>query len=142
MSYATIRAMFESAIVAAYQALPVPVPVCFDNVQETPSDGEHVILSISFPGTAEGTVCGLGEGLIEYVRGSIQVSCYAPRAQGMKRVEQLAQVAATALAQLYLRPDPDNVRPRVSNIQGPTNVLSGQQPYALAVVSAAFTGKG
>jgi hypothetical protein len=142
MSYATIRAAFEVAINNAYQALIPSVPVYFDNVQETPANSEHVILSIGFPSTAEPVVCSLDEGNIEHIRGSIQISCYTPRGQGMKRLEELAAVAAQTLVQLPLQPDPNNVRPRIGNIEGPTPILSGDAPYALSVVSATFTAKG
>jgi hypothetical protein len=142
MSYATIRAVFETALDFAYSSLPTPVPVLFDAVQETPPNSEHVILSIGFPSTAEPVICSVGEGNIEYIRGSIQVSCYTPKGRGMKRLEELAQVAAQTLVQIPLQPDVNNVRPRVSNIEGPTPILSGDQPYGLSVISAVFTAKG
>ena len=141
MSYSTIRAVFETALDAAYQALPTPVPVMFDNVQETPPNSEHVILSIGFPRTAEPVLCPQ-ENNIEHIRGSIQISCYTPKGRGMKRLEELAQVGIRALVGIPAQPDANNVRPRIGSIEGPTPILSGDQPYALSVVSATFTAKG
>lgn len=141
MSYATIRATFETAIATPYSLLPTPVPVMFDNVQETPPNGEHVILAISFPSTVLPTLCPDESG-IELIRGNVQVSCYTPKGRGMKRLEELAQVAVQALVGISALPDTNNVRPRVGEISGPTPVLSGDQPYALTTISAPFTAKG
>jgi len=141
MSYANIRAVFETAIATAYELLPTPVPVMFDNVQETPPNSEHVILSIGFPSLALPVLCPT-ETNIEHIRGSIQISCYTPKGRGMKRLEELAAVGAAALVGIPAQPDANDVRPRIGAIEGPTTILSGDQPYALSVVSAAFTARG
>lgn len=141
MSYANIRAVFETALDFAYSNLPVPVPVLFDSVQETPPNTEHVILSIGFPATALPQVCPT-ETNIEHIRGAIQISCYTPKGRGMKRLEELAQVGIQALVAIPSQPDANDVRPRIGAIEGPTPILSGDQPYALSVVSATFTAKG
>lgn len=136
MSYATIRALIESTIAAAY----APTPVMFDAVQETPPDGEHVVLAISYPSAVMPTLC-VAESGIELVRGNVQISCYAPRGRGMKRLEELSQIGMQALVTLQAQPDPNGVRPRVGEVTSAT-VLSGDQPYALITVSAPFTAKG
>jgi hypothetical protein len=113
----------------------------YDNVQEAPPDAEHVILSIGFPATALPVICS-EESNVEFIRGSIQISCYTPRGQGMKRLEELAQIGIRTLVGMPKQADPNGVRPRIGNIEGPTPVLSGAQPYALSVVSATFTANG
>jgi hypothetical protein len=142
MSYTAIRAVFEAALNTAYQGLTTPVPVLFDNVQETQPNGEHVILSIGFPSSTEPLVCSTGETNIEFIRGSIQVSCYVPRGRGMKRLEELAAVALQTLVAIPQQADPNKICPRVGNIEGPTPILSGDEPYGLSVVSAVFTARG
>ena len=137
MSYATIRALIESSVAAAYGT----VPVMFDAVQETPPNSEHVILAISFPSSVLPTLCPDESG-IELIRGNVQISCYAPKGRGMKRLEELAAIGVQTLVTLQTRPDPNGVRPRVGEISGPTPVLSGDQPYALTTISAPFTARG
>jgi hypothetical protein len=144
MSLATIRSLFERELSTAYSTLPQPVMVVFDNVQEVPpadASGEFVQLTISFPSLTEPVLC-LTESGIENIRGNIQISCYGPRARGMKRLEELASVAAQTLNNLQTAADPDGVRPRIGSISGPEAVLSGDAPHALVTLSAPFTAKG
>ena len=141
MSLAHIRSLFESTISDAYAAMTPAVPVMFDNVQETPPADEYAILSLSFPSITEPTLC-LNESGVEYIRGNVQVVCYVPRQQGMKRLEQMAETAIVALNSIQAQTDTNNVRPRVGAINGPVSVLSGDGSHALANVSAPFVAKG
>ena len=142
MSFATIRAVFESNIATAFGAMTPAVPVMFDNVQSEPppgADSEFVILNLSFPSSVEPIIC-MEESGIEVIRGSVQVSCYAPRAQGMKRLEELATVAMATLN--TLKTVDATVNACVGAIEGPTTVLAGQDPHGLVVIAAPFTAKG
>jgi len=140
MSLATIRSLLERELTAEF----APLTVVYDNVQETPpqgADSEFVVLAISFPSLTTPTLCPKESGLDD-IRGNVQISCYAPRARGMKRLEELGVKAAVALNTLQSKPDPDNVRIRIGQINGPVPVLSGSDPHALVTVSAPFTAKG
>jgi len=143
MSFATIRAVFETNILAAYQAMTPPVPVMFQNVQETPpgtgAATEYVILQVSFPTTTAPVLC-LEESNIELVRGAVQVNCYTPREQGMKRLESMAAVCMSTLNTLKAA-DPA-VNACVGEISGPTPLLDSANPLAQVVLSASFTAKG
>ncbi len=142
MSFAAIRAVFETELFAAFQAMTPPVPVMFDNVQAEPppsSDSEFVLLNLTFPTTVEPILC-LDESGIEVIKGSVQVSCYTPRQQGMKRLESMAEVAMSTLN--TLKTASGTVRASVGVISGPTTVLGGTDPHALVVVAAPFTAKG
>lgn len=120
----------------------VIVPVIYDNVQETPPPTDsYVILSLSYPTMTEPVLCPNESG-IEWIRGSVQVSCYNRRAQGMRQLEEMAALAMTTLNTLQTRADPEGVNPRIGSIQGPTPVLSGDDPYALVTLAAPFTAKG
>ncbi len=142
MSFADIRALFETELTTAFQAMTPPVPVDYDNVQEEPAPGsnsEYVILNLSFPTTVE-PIISLEESGIELIRGAVQVSCYTPRQQGMKRLEAMAETAMITLNNLKTKSSTINAC--VGTISGPTTVLSGDQPHALSVVAAPFTAKG
>ena len=141
MSIANIRSLFESHISDSFGALTPAVPVMFDNVQDTPPAGEHVVLTVSFPSFTEPTLC-MTESGVEYIRGNVQIACYTPRGQGMKRLEVLAETAIIALNNIQDQTDTNNVRPRVGQILGPINVLTGREPLALTNVSAPFVAKG
>jgi hypothetical protein len=132
---------YDNADIFPRSEINAGVALIYDNVQEAPPDSEHVVLSIGFPSTALPVICS-EESNVEFIRGSIQISCYTPRGRGMKRLEELAQIGVQTLVGMPKQADPNGVRPRIGNIEGPTPVLSGAQPYALSVVSATFTANG
>ena len=138
MTLQAIRALFESELNTAYQAMVPPVPVVFDNVQEEPPGTEYVIMSLSYPSFAEPQLCP-DESLIEYIRGNIQIACYTPRAQGMGRLENMAIVGMQALNKIQNSALANGLNPRMGQLLGPTPVLAGNAPYALVNVSGPFT---
>ncbi len=141
MSIANIRKIIELEVTAAFATMTPPVGVIYDNVQEEPIGQEYVFLTISIVSLAEPILCP-DESLIENIRGSIQMVCYTPRAQGMLRLESMASVGMAALAGMKSAPDPDGTRIAVGQIDGPVSGLAGDSPLALANVSAPFTAKG
>ncbi len=139
MTIAAIRSLFERTINSAYQALATPVPVYFDNVQEDPlfgSDAEYVVLSVSFPSITTGVIC-MEASAMDRINGSVQISCYGPRGQGMKRLEELSSVGSQALQTIKTAGDA-TVRASVGAVDGPTQVPGGDAPYCLTVISAPF----
>ena len=140
MSFQQIRATFESALNSAYAGLDPAVPVLFDNVQETrPSDYPFVVVNLNFNSTTTPVLCP-SEGAMEQVRGSIQVTCYVAKQQGMKQLEELAAVGMTALVQIRDVCNP--VKPFVGSIDGPQSGVAPNASYTLATISAPFTAKG
>ena len=140
LDYRSIRARYELAIRDAL--LPLSVPLHYDNVQEQPipeggSIEEYATITISFPSSTEPDLCG---GVV-FIRGNVQVNMYAPRMGGMLRLEQMAAAVVCALMTINDYPDPDNVTTHCGSIQGPTPILSGQDPQATTVVSAPFTAR-
>ena len=140
LDYKSIRARYELAIRDAL--LPLSVPLHYDNVQEQPipergSIEEYATITISFPSSTEPDICG---GVV-MIRGNVQVNMHAPRMGGMMRLEQMAAAVVCALMTINDYPDPDNVTTHCGAIQGPTPVLSGQDPQATTVVSAPFTAR-
>ena len=147
LDYRSIRARYELAIRDAL--LPLDVPLHYDNVQEQPipTEGaitEYATVSISFPSSTEPDICG---GVV-FIRGNVQVNCYAPRMGGMFRLEQMGAAVVCALMTIGDYPEPTNVITSVKSIQGPTSALSGgisdrqgADPQAYIVVSAPFTAR-
>jgi len=140
MSFQQIRATFESALKDAYAGLSPAVPVLFDNVKETsPTVYPYVIVSLNYTDTTTPVLCP-NEAAMENIRGSIQVTCYVRKQQGMKQLEELAAVGMRALVQIRDICNP--VRPMVGSIDGPVNTAGADAPYALTTISAPFTAKG
>jgi hypothetical protein len=136
--YQPIRARYELAIRDALAELGVILH--YDNVQEepTPPEGateEYASIAISFPGSTDPTLCGG----VYRIRGNVQVNCYAPRMGGMRRLEEMADAVVCALIHINEYPTPENVKTLTQGVQGPTSVLSGNDPQAAVVVSAPFT---
>ena len=145
MTLAAIRALFETELTTAYGALLQPAVVVYDNVQETPpadASGGFVIISITFPGLTEPLLCPTESG-IERIRGTVQISCYAPRGQGMKRLQELTTVGAQTLVGIKAAAaaSPDVFSAAVGEIEGPETLLSGDAPHALATLAAPFTAR-
>lgn len=140
MTLQLLRACFETQINDAYQAMTPPVPVVFDAVQEEVPGDEYVIMSLSYPSFTEPQIC-FDEKMIEYIRGSVQIACYTPRAQGMRRIEEMASVGMVALNGVHANSLAAGIRPAMGQIEGPDTVLAGDQPYALVNIAGSFTAR-
>ena len=136
MSFAEVRAVVESKVFEVYQNLNPPVEVVFDNTYETPPELPYVVCLVSYSSTTEPVICP-GGGALERLLGNLQLSCYAPRSQGMRPLESLAAQGMVAMNTLY---DPEGTaKVKCGQINGPTPVLSGTDPYALITLSCSFS---
>ena len=135
MTFSSVRSVIESKIWNQYQGLSTPISVVFDNVQETPPHVPYVICLISYITTTEPVICP-GGGALENLFGNLQLSCYAPRAKGMKALEDMAAEGMKAIDTMYEWGETTTVK--CNQINGPTPVLSGDEPYALVTLSCSF----
>ena len=135
MSLADIRAHIESRVNTAFGVLNPPVEVVFDNVQETPPALPYVVVNISYTDTTVSTVCPT-DGAMEQINGNLQIAAYAPRARGMKALEQYATTSMLVMNSLYDWSNP--VKVKAGPINGPVPLLAGDQPYAMVNTSCAF----
>ena len=135
MSLADIRAHIESRVNTAFGNLNPPVEVVFDNVQETPPALPYVVVSISYTDTTVSTVCPT-DGAMEQINGNLQIAAYAPRARGMKALEQYATTSMQVMNTLY--DWGSSVKVKAGPISGPVPLLEGDQPYAMVNTSCAF----
>lgn len=136
MSLASIRAHIESRVNTAFQNLSPPVEVIFDNVQETPPALPYVICTISWA-TMTAPVVSQVDGALEQLNGNLQIAAYAPRARGMKALEQLGVTAMQVMNNLYEWDAA--VKVKAGPINGPVPVLGSDEPYAMVNVSCSFT---
>ena len=142
MSLQTIRSLFERKITTAFSGLSPSVPVLYDNVQEEApggADTEYVRLILSFPSLSE-PIVSKTESSIEVIRGSVQISCYGPKAKGMKRLEEMATTAASTLN--TIKSEDSTIRASVGEISGPFHVIDSSNPVSLVTISAPFVAKG
>lgn len=91
MNYQAIRAVFETPLLTAYNALSPAVPVYFDNVMIDDVDAaeEFVDVNIQFGLTTEQTLTTSHD----LVRGVIVVRTYTPKNKGPARNQTLVDVA-------------------------------------------------
>lgn len=136
MSFAAVRSVIESKVYDTFQNLAQPVEVVFDNVQETPPAMPYVVCIVSYVSTTEPVICP-GGGAIERLLGNLQLSCYAPRGKGMKYLESLAAEGMKAMNTIYDTTAAAQVK--CGQINGPTPVLAGTEPYALITLSCSFS---
>ena len=136
MSFADVRSVIESKVFSTYQNLAQPVEVVFDNVQETPPSMPYVACLVSYISTTESVICP-GGGAVERLLGNLQLSCYAPRGKGMKYLEELAAEGMKAMNTMYDTTAVAQVK--CGQINGPTPVLAGTEPYALITLSCSFS---
>lgn len=135
MTFQLVRSAIETKISAAFAATTPATTVIFDNTFETPPALPYAICLLTYTSVTEPTVCKAESGL-EALTGSLQISCYVKRGQGMKQLEELGAVAMAAMNTMYEWNSP--VRVKCGRINGPVSILSGDQPYALATVSCPF----
>lgn len=139
--YQPIRARYELAVRDALAGMTPAIPLYFDNVEEEPLEGgatvEYAQITISFPNSVESSLCGG----VYRILGNVQVNINAPRMVGMRRLEDAAHEVVCALMNINDYPLPLGVVTRVQSIQGPTPILSGNDPQATTVVSAPFTAR-
>ena len=134
MSFRPIRARIESHVEAAFK--PLKLRCLFDNTFETPPPAPYAVILISFPETTASVINHL-EGAIEMIRGSLQISIYAARGEGMGSLEEYGALAMKAINTMY-----DwgaEVRVKCGQIQGPTPVLASTDGHALITLSCPFT---
>ena len=140
MSLANIRSLVEVAVNDAFAALTPAVPVVFQNVQEEPPGQEYVILNLVYPNLTQPILCPT-ESNIETINGTVTLVCYVPRAEGMKRLEELAVVGVKTLNSLKAVGSFTGVRFYLGAVEGPITVLDGDNPLALASVTAPFNAR-
>ena len=135
MTLASIRSHIETKVYSAFQNLNPVVEVVFDNTYETPPALPYVVCLISYSDTTIPTVC-VTDGAVEQLNGNLQLSIYAPRGRGMKALGEYSAEAMKVMNSLY---DWGNaVKVKAGQINGPTYLTAGDEPYVVATLSCPF----
>ncbi len=130
-SLALVRSYIETRVAAGFPG----ITIVYENVQETPPPVPYVMCLIGYPSTTEPVLCQT-ESMVEQLRGNLQLSCYAERGQGMKPLEAMGVQAMILMNTMYEWDSP--VKVRCGQVQGPTPVLGGAEPYGVVTISCPF----
>lgn len=118
MNYQTIRAVFETPLLTAYNSLSPAVPVYFDNVMNDGADSaeEFVDINIQFGLTTESSLTTS----LDMVRGVIVIRTYTPKGRGPARNQTLVNVASTVIQTINNTPKPaSGIYVRTGSVDGP-----------------------
>jgi len=131
-----IRAVIETKI-----ASQLSIPICFDNVQDSPPNYPYAVCIISYNDVSLPTVCFTGDA-VEQINGNLQISIFTEKSQGMGQLDLYSQNVFVAMNTMY---DPQqDAKVKCGRINGPVTVFGGteqdrQVPYTLVTISCPFT---
>ena len=138
MTLQSIRAIYESPVIAALAALTPTVTCYVDNqpVKKTDAVKDHALIRVSFTSTTETT---LGPSM-ENLGGLLVVECFAKKNQGPARAQEMITVVMSALNNLNTcSPHASTgVYGTVGQIIGPDFASLEDQPHYMASISCAF----
>lgn len=138
MTLQSIRAIYETPVIAALAALTPTVNCYVDNqpVKKTDAVKEHALISIQFTNTTD-TVLGPS---MENLRGLIVVECFTKKNKGPARAQEMITAVMTALNNLNTcNPHPSTGSyGRVGEISGPTFTSLDDSPHFLGRLSCPF----
>jgi hypothetical protein len=137
MTLALVRAALESAIATSLS----PVPVVFDNTDESPPPLPYARATVTFNTTNSDN---LGGCTCPFITGTAQVTVYTPKQEGSSRAELLAtQVLLGWEGLAAARWDGTGARVVPRAMEGPRTLAPGQRnAHAVAVMTAFSAGLG
>jgi hypothetical protein len=132
MSLQNVRKYFEGPVIAAANALVVPIFVDNQPFTDADSTGAHILMRLAFGSVTETTLCES----LENLRGSI----YTPKGEGPAASQTLARAMATALLDINrtrLHPI-DGVRGVTRELTGPSFAALEGKPHFFARLGCGF----
>jgi len=139
MTLVNARAAFETAIKTAVIAADNTVTVVFDNMPFTTpgKDKKYVMVNLDFE---QSTTQPQGAA-IDYYAGSIRCAIMTPSNKGSAVAAAIAESVIDGMTSVnatnYI--DTFSVSPRVSEVAGPSAVVSEDQSHFMSVVNCSFT---
>jgi len=136
MSLQNVRKYFEGPVIAAANALVVPIFVDNQPFTDADSTGAHILMRLAFGSVTETTLCES----LENLRGSIVIEIYTPKGEGPAASQTLARAMATALLDINrtrLHPV-DGVRGVTRELTGPSFAALEGKPHFFARVGCGF----
>ena len=139
MTLVNARAAFETAIKTAVIAADNTVTVVFDNMPFTTpgKDKKYVMVNLDFE---QSTTQPQGAA-IDYYAGSIRCAIMTPSNKGSAVAAAIAESVIDGMTSVNASDYTDtfSVSPRVSEIAGPSAVVSEDQSHFMSVVNCSFT---
>ena len=139
MTLVNARAAFETAIKTAVIAADNTVTVVFDNMPFTTpgKDKKYVMVNLDFE---QSTTQPQGAA-IDYYAGSIRCAIMTPSNKGSAVAAAIAESVIDGMTSVNATnyTDTFSVSPRVSEIAGPSSVVSEDQSHFMSVVNCSFT---
>ena len=139
MTLVNARAAFETAIKNAVTTADNTVTVVFDNMPFTTpgKNKKYVMVNLDFE---QSTTQPQGAA-IDYYAGSIRCAIMTPSNKGSAVASAIAELVIDGMTSVnaanYI--DTFSVSPRVSEIAGPSAVVSEDQSHFMSVVNCSFT---
>lgn len=139
MTLVNARAAFETAIKTAVIAADNTVTVVFDNMPFTTpgKDKKYVMVNLDFE---QSTTQPQGSA-IDYYAGSIRCAIMTPSNKGSAVAAAIAESVIDGMTSVNAAnyTDTFSVSPRVSEVAGPSAVVSEDQSHFMSVVNCSFT---
>ena len=139
MTLVNARAAFETAIKNAVITADNTVTVVFDNMPFTTpgKDKKYVMVNLDFE---QSTTQPQGAA-IDYYAGSIRCAIMTPSNKGSAVAAAIAESVIDGMTSVNASDYTDtfSVSPRVSEVSGPSSVVSEDQSHFMSVVNCSFT---
>ena len=139
MSLIKARAAFENAILTSVNDTDPTVNVIFDNMPfSTPGrDKKYVMVNLNF---SQATTQPQGAAT-DYYAGTIRCAIMTPSNKGSAVAAAIAESVIDGMTSVNASDYSDtfSVTPRVSQISGPTSVVTDNQSHFMSVVNCNFT---
>ena len=139
MTLVNARAAFETAIKNAVTTADNTVTVVFDNMPFTTpgKNKKYVMVSLDFD---QATTQPQGAA-VDYYAGTIRCAVMTPSNKGTAAAAEISELVITGLtsvnASIYT--DTFSVTPRVTEISGPSSVVTQDQSHFMSVINCDFT---
>ena len=139
MTLVKARAAFETAIKTAVNNADATVTVVFDNMPFTTpgKTKKYVMVSLDFE---QATLQPHG-GALDFYSGTIRCGVMTPANKGSATAAAIAESVIDGLTSVNASSYSDtySVTPRVSQVSGPTSVMTENNSHYMSVVSCTFT---
>ena len=139
MTLVNARAAFETAILDTVNDADPTVTVVFDNTPfaKPGKTKKYIMVNLDF---SQSTTQPQGEAK-SYYAGTIRCAVMTPSNKGTAVASAISELLITGLTSVNKSTYTDtfSVSPRVSQISGPTSVVSNNQSHFMSVVNCNFT---
>ena len=139
MTLVNARAAFETAILDAVNDSDPTVTVVFDNTpfSSPGKNKKYVMVNLDFN---QSTVQNQGAATT-YYSGTIRCAVMTPSNKGTAAAAEISELVITGLTSVNASNDTDtfSVSPRVTEISGPSSVVTEDQSHFMSVINCDFT---